>query len=168
MPLVVFLLGCAVLSLLSQLVVAIWENIWTVLLVCVVVAITAAVVAAILRSSETNKAGELLRRVHDEVQGVVADRDQWRNRALAAEQYLSTVEAQVNEAAQAAEERIAAAERRTQAAEKRAAANKSSNPIQVERVKHLLMLCHPDKHGNSALANDVTRWLLTLKSRFGA
>ena len=32
-------------------------------------------------------------------------------------------------------------------------------------IKRLLMLCHPDKHGNSELANDVTRWLLELRGR---
>ena len=74
LPLVVFLLDCLVLGLLGRLVVAIWENIWTVLLVCVVVAITAAVVVAILRGNKTGKAGDLLRRMHDENQVVVADR----------------------------------------------------------------------------------------------
>lgn len=26
--------------------------------------------------------------------------------------------------------------------------------------RKLLMLCHPDKHGNSKLASEVTRWLI--------
>jgi hypothetical protein len=26
--------------------------------------------------------------------------------------------------------------------------------------KKLLMLCHPDKHGNSELSHEVTRWLI--------
>ena len=32
-----------------------------------------------------------------------------------------------------------------------------------ERVRELLSLCHPDKHGGSPLATKVTQWLLTLK-----
>ena len=31
------------------------------------------------------------------------------------------------------------------------------------RVRQLLQLCHPDKHGNSKLACEVTQWLLRQK-----
>ncbi len=34
-----------------------------------------------------------------------------------------------------------------------------------ERMRALLMLCHPDKHGGSALANRTTAWLLSLRER---
>lgn len=32
-----------------------------------------------------------------------------------------------------------------------------------EDIKRLILLCHPDKHGNSQMANDMTKKLLTLK-----
>ncbi len=162
MPLVVFLLGCAILSLLCQLVVAIWENIWTVIAICTILALTAAVFTAIVRAGKGSN-GDTFRRMYDEHQNVLSDRDQWRQRALAAEQCLSSIEARVNEASRGTEERIAAAERRARAAEERQATRKFADAISPQRIKHLLMLCHPDKHGNSALANDVTKWLLTMK-----
>jgi len=31
------------------------------------------------------------------------------------------------------------------------------------RIRQLLQLCHPDKHGNSRLACEVTQWLLRQK-----
>lgn len=36
--------------------------------------------------------------------------------------------------------------------------------IPEDMMKRLLMLCHPDKHGNSTLSNDVTKWLLKQRS----
>lgn len=42
------------------------------------------------------------------------------------------------------------------------------DPIREEiagELRALLMLCHPDKHANSALANRVTKWLLELRDR---
>lgn len=32
-----------------------------------------------------------------------------------------------------------------------------------ERIMQLIRLSHPDKHGNSDLANEVTKWLLALR-----
>ena len=32
--------------------------------------------------------------------------------------------------------------------------------IETRRLRQLIQLCHPDKHGNSATANDITQWLL--------
>lgn len=32
--------------------------------------------------------------------------------------------------------------------------------IPEEMFRKLLMLCHPDRHGNSETATEVTRWLL--------
>lgn len=37
--------------------------------------------------------------------------------------------------------------------------------IDEKRLKQLLMLCHPDKHGNSERATEVTRWLIELKEK---
>lgn len=37
--------------------------------------------------------------------------------------------------------------------------------VDLKRVKSLLMLCHPDKHGNSETATEVTRWLIEIKER---
>jgi uncharacterized Zn finger protein (UPF0148 family) len=33
-----------------------------------------------------------------------------------------------------------------------------------EKLKHLIALCHPDKHKGSKIANDVTVWLLNQRS----
>ena len=33
--------------------------------------------------------------------------------------------------------------------------------LPAETVRKLLMLAHPDKHDNSKLSNEVTRWLLS-------
>lgn len=41
-------------------------------------------------------------------------------------------------------------------------------PIDAERVRMLLQLAHPDKHGGSALATSVTAWLLELRKRVTA
>ena len=32
--------------------------------------------------------------------------------------------------------------------------------IPAGMYRKLLMLCHPDKHGNSEMSNEVTRWLV--------
>lgn len=32
-------------------------------------------------------------------------------------------------------------------------------------IKQLLQLCHPDKHGNSSLSNEVTKWLLSQRKQ---
>lgn len=37
--------------------------------------------------------------------------------------------------------------------------------IPPERMRQLLSLCHPDKHGNSETATDVTRWLLDQRKK---
>lgn len=33
------------------------------------------------------------------------------------------------------------------------------------RIRQLLMLCHPDRHGNSETSSEVTRWLIDLKQQ---
>jgi hypothetical protein len=35
--------------------------------------------------------------------------------------------------------------------------------ISDEHLKRLIMLCHPDKHGNSKISNEITQWLLSLR-----
>lgn len=32
-----------------------------------------------------------------------------------------------------------------------------------QRVKDLIKLCHPDRHGNNALSTEVTKWLNSLR-----
>lgn len=34
------------------------------------------------------------------------------------------------------------------------------SPIPSDLYRKLLMLCHPDKHGNSETSTEVTRWLI--------
>lgn len=34
------------------------------------------------------------------------------------------------------------------------------SPIPVDLYRKLLMLCHPDKHQNSEISTEVTRWLI--------
>ena len=38
-----------------------------------------------------------------------------------------------------------------------------ADSLDPARVRQLLQLCHPDKHGNSQLACEVTQWLLRQK-----
>lgn len=44
-----------------------------------------------------------------------------------------------------------------------AAAATPSAPLEPSRIRQLLQLVHPDKHAGSALANEVTQWLLDLR-----
>lgn len=37
-----------------------------------------------------------------------------------------------------------------------------------EHLRELMQLCHPDKHGGSPLANDVTAWLLRVRRELRA
>ncbi len=37
--------------------------------------------------------------------------------------------------------------------------------IPPDMFRKLLMLCHPDKHGNSELAQEVTRWLIAERGK---
>ena len=36
-------------------------------------------------------------------------------------------------------------------------------PIELEMLRRLVQLCHPDKHANSEASNTATRYLLALK-----
>lgn len=40
--------------------------------------------------------------------------------------------------------------------------------LDVERLRELLQLVHPDRHGGSALAVRVTQWLLELRRKVAA
>jgi hypothetical protein len=39
----------------------------------------------------------------------------------------------------------------------------AASPIDATRLRQLIQLAHPDRHGGSALANEVTAWLLSLR-----
>jgi hypothetical protein len=39
--------------------------------------------------------------------------------------------------------------------------------IPDDKLKRLIQLCHPDKHGNSKVSTEVTQWLLDLRKRGG-
>jgi hypothetical protein len=39
------------------------------------------------------------------------------------------------------------------------------SPVPPERVLQLIKLCHPDRHQNSELSTEVTKWLLELRSK---
>jgi len=36
-------------------------------------------------------------------------------------------------------------------------------PLDKARIRQLLQLVHPDKHAGSALAGEITAWLLSLR-----
>ena len=57
------------------------------------------------------------------------------------------------------QDEIVALNARVQIAEARNPAA-SGPPLSSERLSQLLLLCHPDKHKNSVLSNEVTRWIL--------
>jgi hypothetical protein len=40
--------------------------------------------------------------------------------------------------------------------------------IDAKRWRQLLHLCHPDRHGGSAAANDVAQWLNQIRAQVGA
>jgi hypothetical protein len=87
----------------------------------------------------------------------------------------------VTEAVGAAEERAAAAE--AEAARVKAKASRvvraykaakkalsevqepEGQPLSAAQVKALIHLCHPDKHGGSEKATEVTKWLLALRDK---
>ena len=37
--------------------------------------------------------------------------------------------------------------------------------LPADRLRQMIQLCHPDKHGGSDLAKDVTQWLLQQKGK---
>jgi hypothetical protein len=63
----------------------------------------------------------------------------WKKRERALEQYDSL------------RERVRELEQQTQA---------PASPLSREILTKLIRLCHPDRHGNSTMSNEVTRWLL--------
>lgn len=69
------------------------------------------------------------------------DRDHWRDRAIAAEARLAELTKLMGP--------IAA----------------DTGDIPQARIKQLLRLCHPDRHGNSTTATEVTQWLLSIRRR---
>ena len=51
---------------------------------------------------------------------------------------------------------------------KRWAKGAQPEPIPPDLLKSMLLLCHPDRHGNSAASNKVTTWLLQQRARQSA
>lgn len=51
---------------------------------------------------------------------------------------------------------------------RRWARSAQSEPIPPDLLKAMLLICHPDKHGNSAASNKVTAWLLQQRARQSA
>jgi hypothetical protein len=43
--------------------------------------------------------------------------------------------------------------------------NLNATGIPDDILRKLIILCHPDKHGNSELSNATTAWLLNLKQK---
>ena len=41
----------------------------------------------------------------------------------------------------------------------------SNSVLTQERITQLIRLCHPDRHGNSPAATDVTQWLLSMRRK---
>jgi hypothetical protein len=41
----------------------------------------------------------------------------------------------------------------------------SSSALPQDKIKDLISLCHPDRHGNSALATQITQWLLSIRKK---
>jgi hypothetical protein len=39
------------------------------------------------------------------------------------------------------------------------------SPLPLATIKKLLALCHPDRHDNSELSNEVTRWLINQRKK---
>lgn len=44
-----------------------------------------------------------------------------------------------------------------------AAGQQVQQKLHPEWIKRLIRLCHPDKHGNSKLATEMTQWLLSMR-----
>jgi hypothetical protein len=36
-------------------------------------------------------------------------------------------------------------------------------PIPEDKLKKMIMLCHPDKHNGSKTSTEITQWLLSLR-----
>lgn len=58
--------------------------------------------------------------------------------------------------------------RMTQLEQRLRALEAKAPPVQAEqlsptRISKLIKLCHPDRHNNSLLSNEATKWLLSLR-----
>lgn len=42
---------------------------------------------------------------------------------------------------------------------------RNAGGIPQDRLKKLIVLCHPDKHNNSQTSTEITQWLLTLRKK---
>ena len=52
--------------------------------------------------------------------------------------------------------------------ERRASVGAAPEPIPADLLKVMLLLCHPDRHGNSAASTKATTWLLQQRERQSA
>jgi predicted nucleic acid-binding Zn-ribbon protein len=86
------------------------------------------------------------------VEPVAAD-SHWRDRALRAEKQMAELQKQViNQAGMIFS---------MQQAQRQSNLDKEL----AEQLPRLLLVCHPDKHGNSQAATKVTQWLLDVRGR---
>lgn len=61
------------------------------------------------------------------------------------------------------EKKLAEAEDKLVEAEIGEKENSGNTDLTEKQLKALLRLCHPDKHSNSELSNEVTKWLLKMR-----
>lgn len=47
----------------------------------------------------------------------------------------------------------------------RAARAATPDGLDARRIRQLLQLAHPDKHANSSLSQEITRWLLEIRNK---
>lgn len=67
--------------------------------------------------------------------------------------YLVEMEDELNEVKEALNEAVEEVEKKSE----------TTNVLTPDQIKALLRLCHPDKHSNGKLSNEVTKWLLALR-----
>jgi CO/xanthine dehydrogenase Mo-binding subunit len=73
---------------------------------------------------------------------------------------------ELEEALEDVEVQLAAAEVQLSAARSsKKGAPVGKNQLTQERVKQLIKLAHPDRHGNNVLSTEVTKWLLSLREK---
>ena len=83
----------------------------------------------------------------------VAADSHWRDRALRAEMQMAEMQKQINNQAGIIFS--------MQQAQRQSSLDKEL----AEQLPRLLLVCHPDKHGNSQAATKVTQWLLDVRGR---
>lgn len=87
--------------------------------------------------------------------GQIAGEEAWRT--LCRRCYAANKRAELEEL----QGELAAAQRRIYELERRPRADAPT--LKPDQIKRLIMLCHPDKHGNSKVSNEITQWMLGLR-----